>query len=461
MGRYALLILVPLVALGCRSEQPAVVAASGESTSVAATGTTATQAPAAHANLACTECHEGGLADRSMPAVPKEACLRSGCHNAAIPDEVKLATVTFTHRQHGSTGPFTPECAGCHTHASGSEPIAGSGDTCGLCHQKELSGTSGEDCRLCHQAPSHIGMTSQDLAIPHQGLPWIEGGCLRCHYAVAKPVHDVSMDRCRACHDDVSAVARAGIGEDLHPTHSGIACISCHEADSHRIEAMSSAVDLSCGDCHTQEHGVKVAGGPLTSSQCDACHQTVHRAQQRMLLGILPRGDEAMPSPHFMDGLTCRSCHRAEDGGRASSQACVGCHRPEFGDILKWWTEGVDQRMAMVRRYVAGAASAVEGRGSHDPAVLAVQDAQSSLDLIQQGGGAHNIALAHRLFQDALADAGRAYRDVGSQAPTPPSLGRTPRRGICAFCHYRLPEPGFSQTMPDQFHRDVVGVGSR
>jgi len=460
MGRYALLILVPLAVLGCRSDR-AVVSTASEATSSdtsAATATAAPSVPNPHAGLACAECHEGGLADRSMPAVPKDACTRSGCHNENVPAEVKLATVTFTHRQHGSTGPFTPECAGCHTHTSGSEPIPGSGDTCGLCHQKELSGTSGEDCRLCHQSPSHIGMTSQGVAIPHQGLPWIEGGCLRCHYAVAKPVHDVSMDRCRECHDDVSSVAKAGIGEDLHPTHSGIACISCHEADSHRIEAMSSAVDLSCGDCHREEHGVQVKGGPLSSSGCDACHRTVHQAPQRMLLGILPEGTEAMPSSHFMDGLTCRSCHRAQDGGRATSNACVGCHRPEFAKILTWWQEGVDQRTRSVRSYLAGAEAAVEGRGSRDPAVQAVDAARASLDLIRQAGGVHNIPLTHRLFQDALAEAAKAYRDVGRAAPTPPSLGRTPRRGLCAFCHYRLPEPGFSQSMPDAFHREVLGV---
>jgi len=177
-----------------------------------------------------------------------------------------------------------------------------------------------------------------------------------------------------------------------------------------------------------------------------------------MLLGILPEGTEAMPSSHFMDGLTCRSCHRAQDGGRATSNACVGCHRPEFAKILTWWQEGVDQRTRSVRSYLAGAEAAVEGRGSRDPAVQAVDAARASLDLIRQAGGVHNIPLTHRLFQDALAEAAKAYRDVGRAAPTPPSLGRTPRRGLCAFCHYRLPEPGFSQSMPDAFHREVLGV---
>jgi hypothetical protein len=443
MGRHALLILLPALLLaGC--ERAASPPAEGRD---------------AHASLACTECHEGGLADgQKVAAVPSRACTRSGCHSVGGPEEVTLATVTFTHRHHGQSQGFAIGCAGCHTHASGSEPLTGSGDTCGLCHQKELSATRGEDCRLCHESPSHIGMTSQGVGVPHQGLPWIEGGCLRCHYEVTKPVHEVSMDRCRACHENVSAVAKAGIGEDLHPSHTGVACVACHEADSHRIEAMSSAVDLVCSDCHTEVHGIAVKSGPLDAASCDACHRTVHQAPQRVLLGITPDTGEAMPSPHFMDGLTCSSCHRARDGGKATAQACVGCHRPEFALVLRWWVDGIDQRMTMVRRYLAGADSAVVGRQETDAAVRAVADARRRLELIQRGGGVHNIPLTHRLFQDALADATQAYRDVGREPPKPPLLGRTPRRGICAFCHYRLPEPGFSQDMPDAFHRQVLSV---
>ncbi len=217
-------------------------------------------------------------------------------------------------------------------------------------------------------------------------------------------------------------------------------------------------MDLVCSDCHTKVHGVSVKNGPLSSASCDECHRTVHQAPQRLLLGITNSGSEAMPSPHFMDGVTCSSCHQAQDGGKATARACVGCHRPEFSRILRWWKEGVAQRMSMVSAYLAGADSAVQGRGAKDPAVQAIAEARDRLDLIKRAGGAHNIPLAHRLFQDALADATRAYRDVGRQPPTPPSLGRTPRRGICAFCHYRLPEPGFSQSMPDAFHREVLSI---
>lgn len=415
-----------------------------------------------HAGLACAECHDGGLADRELAAVPPGACTRSGCHNGGGPQEVTLRTVTFEHREHGSTETTTLGCAGCHAHTAGGEPLTAGAATCGLCHADELSGARGEDCRLCHTTLSHEGLTSQGVAIPHEGLPWIEGGCLRCHYAVSKPVKEVSLTRCASCHDDVDAVTAAGIGEDLHPSHEGNACGSCHEEDNHRIQGMSSAVDLECSTCHTEEHGVKLSEVAVAPSTCDACHRAAHQGEQRILLGILPDAEAAAPSSHFMDGLTCRSCHLplgpVTDGRRVgSSIACVQCHRSEYATILRWWNDGIAQRTRMVDRYLNGAEAAVQGRDSTDEAVRAVARARVTLDLLSTSGGQHNLPLTHRMFQDAVSGAEEAYRLVGRNAPAAPQLGRAPRQGICAYCHYTLPEPGFSEQMNDAFHREVLG----
>lgn len=414
-----------------------------------------------HARLACAACHQGGLADRELPAVPSGACVASGCHGNEVPAQVTIQTVSFTHRGHGSTGSVTIGCAGCHTHRAGGDSLKAGPGTCGLCHADELSGARTEDCRLCHATLAHDGMTSQGVAIPHEGLPWIEGGCLRCHYAVAKPVHEVSLTRCAACHDDVDAVTQAGIGEDLHPAHAGNTCGACHEEDNHQIEAMSSAVDLQCADCHTEEHGVEVDVTWLDAATCDACHATAHQSEQRLVLGILPDSLAATPSDHFMDGLTCRSCHLPLGGANSerrlgSSVACVQCHRPEYATILRWWNEGIAERTRMVDRYLSGAERAA-GRGEQgDTAALTAARARAMLSLVERAGGQHNLPLTHRIFQDVVSDATEAYRLAGVTPPAAPELGRTPRQGICAYCHYTLPEPGFSERMDDAFHREVL-----
>jgi hypothetical protein len=445
MGRYSLLTLASLSAFACAVEQ---------------------QQPdpsgAGHADLACATCHQGGLTDRQLATVPPETCQGSDCHALDMPGEVVLSSVRFTHRGHGSTETLTVGCPGCHSHRSGREPITAGPETCGLCHVEELSGSRGEDCRLCHTAPDHEGMTSQGLPVPHRGLPWIEGGCLRCHYAVARPVHEVSVARCVHCHDDATAVTEAGIGEDLHPSHTSVSCASCHEADNHRIEAMSSAVELSCTTCHRVEHDLDVGAAGMGSEACNECHQGVHVDEQRLLLGILPGTPAASPSDHFMDGLTCRSCHREGDATtdertRGSSEACVACHRPEYASVFRWWSRGIDDRIGLVERYVASAESVVAGRPETDDAVANVARARQLLGLIERAGGEHNLPLTHRIFEDALSAAADAYRLAGRAVPTPPQLGRAPRQGLCTYCHYRLQEPGLTEGMDDAFHREVLG----
>ena len=227
---------------------------------------------------------------------------------------------------------------------------------------------------------------------------------------------------------------------------------------------MSSAVDLTCSSCHTREHGVEVDHAWLTSASCNACHQRVHEGPQRILLGILPDAEAAAPSQHFMDGLTCTSCHippsdASVDGALSgTSQACVQCHRPEYATILQWWNQGIADRTRLVDQYLRGAESAVAGRPDGDPGRQAAERARNVLDLVRSGGGQHNLPLTHRIFEDVVADASEAYRLAGRGVPPAPRLGRAPRQGICAFCHYRIDEPGFSDTMDDAFHREVLGA---
>jgi hypothetical protein len=450
MGRYPLLTLLA----------PAVIALAG----AACAPDDAPQRTAGdpHAAVACAECHQGGLADRELAAVPSGACTQSGCHKDGAPAQVTLQTVAFEHRSHGSTETIAVGCAGCHGHRAGGEPLTAGAETCGLCHADELSGARGEACRLCHTTLAHSGMTSQGVAIPHEGLPWIERGCLRCHYAVSEPVHEVSLSRCANCHDDVDAVTAAGIGEDLHPRHEGNTCGSCHDEDNHRIQAMSSAVDLQCATCHVQEHGVEVDASWIDASTCDACHAKAHQGEQRLLLGILPDAEATAPSDHFMDGLTCRSCHLplapVTNGRRVGGPiACVQCHRPEYATILRWWNDGIAERTRMVDRYLTAAETAVRGRDPEDGAVQAIARARATLDLLRSSGGQHNLPLTHRMFQDAVAGAEEGYRLMSRAVPPAPQLGRAPRQGICAYCHYRLPEPGFTERMDDAFHREVLG----
>lgn len=427
------------VASGCVPREPAEIAQGGDP----------------HGALACAECHDGPLADRSLAAVPSASCAGAGCHAEVVPGVQAVGSVPFDHDEHGSTEAVAVGCAGCHTHADGDEPLSAGAATCGLCHRDELSGERPEDCRLCHSEPTHSGFTSQGVAVPHEGLPWIEGGCLRCHYEVTHPVREVPLDACAECHEAVEDLSREAAGENLHPRHAAVSCTACHESDNHRIESMSSAVNLECASCHLEEHELTIRDEPFPSAACNQCHREQHAEPQTLLLGVALA--DAQPAPHFSEGLTCRSCHgeAAENVENrpvpTTGDACVDCHQNEYRTVLRWWEEGVAGRTGLVDRYL-GAAEAALG-----PESAELAGARELLGLVRRGAGEHNLPLTHRLLQSSLERVGAAYRAAGRTPPAAPGMGRDPRPGLCTYCHYRVNEPGMTEQMDDAFHRAVMG----
>ena len=467
MGRRLLLILLAC-ALACADSEEAGrppsdrVARGPGDTSLA-------DAPAAvddpHGDLACVRCHQGGRTDREVDAVPSRTCASGGCHQGGGPRRVRMAGVELRHEAHGAEAESEAGCAACHTHESGDAPLATVTQGCTLCHASQLDGDEPGDCRACHGHADHSGFTSQGLPVPHEDLPWISGQCVRCHYDVGQPVLAVEAASCAGCHTNVAAVMQAGIGQDLHPEHTVVGCTSCHQQAEHRIVAMSSAVALECSHCHVRVHGVDVAAGVPGTVTCNACHPGAHLEQQRLMLGVAPAGIEATPSDKFMAGMTCRSCHIAEqalsDDARTnvgSSTSCAACHAPQYETVLGWWKEGLRERRALVQQYVAGARRAA---ASSEAAAAPLLRADSLLAFVDDADGHHNMPLSHRSMEAAVAQAARAYRELGLVEPPPPELGRQPRMGLCTYCHYRWREPRFHADMPDRFHREVLGVRER
>lgn len=415
-----------------------------------------------HGELTCAACHQGARADRGRAAVPRAACTASGCHEDAGPAWVELANARFGHRDHASNAAIRASCAGCHTHADETEPLHASVDACAVCHLSEVAGEEAQDCRLCHQQPQHVQQTSQGVPVPHSTLPWIETGCVRCHYDVAEPPVDVRTRLCADCHVDLTEVTRAGIGVDLHPVHSGNTCTACHEAETHHVRAMSSAVDLMCPDCHNREHAVTLADDWNVSATCSTCHRSTHAAQQRLLLGLLPgENGQASPSTKFLAGLTCRSCHlspgvaTATEPIRGQARACAGCHRDEYEAVLEWWLDGLVQRQAGADAYVADARAALGGF-RQDTVHQLLDRADRLLQVVREAGGQHNLELSDGIFRRSVEMARTAYTLAGRSAPQPPEFGTEPHAGLCSFCHYRTDEPWDYARMSEPLHQDIL-----
>ncbi|MDX1673705.1 MAG: multiheme c-type cytochrome [Longimicrobiales bacterium] len=412
-----------------------------------------------HADQTCASCHAGPRGERGRATVPAASCTTGGCHEAGGPEEVSVAAVRFPHRDHGEGGEIEPSCAGCHTHNAGEDPLVASVDACALCHIREVGSGDAQECRLCHGEYEHAELTSQGVTVAHSELPWLEIGCVRCHYDVVAGETDVTGQPCRQCHEDMAALNERAVGRDLHPIHSGVTCTSCHEANIHEVRAMSSVVDLVCSDCHSREHEVRIVadGG---SGLCTSCHADVHSAQQRLVLGVRPDSG-VTPSAKFLAGITCRSCHvaprvrRTDQPVRGQAEACAGCHSPEYRQVLEWWREGLRLRVAAVQSYIE-AADATAAPAS-DSARALLGDAQELLRLVAEGGGQHNLELSDQLLRDAVDHVRSAYVVTDRRPPASPDLGREPHMGLCSYCHYESTRMWNLRDMPEDFHRTVLG----
>jgi hypothetical protein len=460
MGRALLAILAATLLAACETESRD-TAPDGTPIRMAAAGTADP-----HGALPCTACHTGALTGDRIAAVPRETCATSGCHQEGGPSHVSTKTATFRHLDHGQAGEVALSCAGCHTHTQGREPLRVSLDGCALCHLADIRGSEPADCRLCHQQPQHVSLTSQALPIPHSALPWVETGCVRCHYDVAEPLTHVPLARCTSCHGRDTAVVARGIATDLHPSHTAVSCTACHEGDAHRVRAMSSAVQLVCADCHVREHNVTLGTEWQHDATCTSCHQAIHQPQQRLLLGLMP-GEPSTPASKFIAGMTCRSCHiRTErtvaPGGtgdpiRGQAEACSSCHRTEYRQILGWWLDGTRTRTRTVSAYVARAASDLEGAQS-DSARQLVAGSAALLRLVDEAGGHHNLELSDRIFRQSVERVRQAYALAGRAAPAPPALGSPAHEGMCSYCHYAPGQPYDFRRMSGPFHESLPGV---
>ena len=413
-----------------------------------------------HADLACAACHQGPRGERGRATVPEARC--TSCHDDGGPGAVQVATVSFPHRDHGDGGPIETTCAGCHTHASGDEPLHASVDACALCHLNDVSTGEGQSCRLCHQQPDHARLTSQGVAVSHSQLPWIEIGCVRCHYDVADPPREVPTTECSQCHEDLDRLNALAVGRDLHPIHGGLTCTACHAERTHEVNAMSSVVELVCSDCHLRVHDMDVRSETSEAIElCAQCHQGVHAAQQRLILGIRPDG-ATTPSSKFLAGVTCRSCHvpgpatgpQPTTAIRGQATACAGCHEQEYTRVLDWWLQGVRTRLTRTSAYLATA----EGQlAEADDSVRALlSSAREMVSLVEAAGGHHNLELSDRLMREAIDLAVRAYRGSGRAPPRVPDLGRVPHAGLCSYCHYGTGDPWALERMPEDFHRSFM-----
>ncbi|MBW2185131.1 MAG: hypothetical protein JRG71_01640 [Deltaproteobacteria bacterium] len=196
---------------------------------------------------------------------------------------------------------------------------------CARCHEqvftdlRDFGGAHKMVCRDCHDTFHNFkrGLTLDER------LP----ACEDCH----EQPHgdDEAMLDCLNCHSNAHAPVASLNIDHLEPL-----CASCHNGPAEQLAQPSSHADMSCNECHHEQHGylptcIECHDEPHSifenSASCMQCHP-VHN------VSIMLYSDEIPNQP-------CAGCHseafdKLEKGHLAHSELnCTFCHANEHGNV--------------------------------------------------------------------------------------------------------------------------------
>jgi predicted CXXCH cytochrome family protein len=275
-------------------------------------------------------------------------------------------------------------------------------------------------CTRCHQIPEREFDLGGGAKFSHE-LAYERGvDCASCHGDLIRGRGDVPRERCTVCHnrpEDLNRIDDEVLLHQKHVAEHNVDCLDCHLAIQHSL------------DPHRIEHA---------AGDCAACHANQHREQVRMLLGT---GGKSMsggaPGRMAVAGLTCRSCHQAQETSptgtvawKASMAVCSQCHDEAATERLLVIHEQLKGSLADIGTDLVRAREALTAANLDESKATEIAqrlgDLQDDLEFLRVGNSIHNMHYADSLTR-ALVDKLRAvYRDLSIAEPTfnlPPGIG--------------------------------------
>ncbi len=182
------------------------------------------------------------------------------------------------------------------------------------------------ECGQCHFS---VFQTIKNQGARHQ----ID--CVRCHreyhvYSPRKKNYDKIMPDCAWCHKSATGGAFHGEHKTLTP------CLNCH-ADPHKpLVIPMGDIEEVCGRCHAKE-GDEIEKFPskhTSDVSCSDCHADEH--------GFIPECSgchESHSSAVEMGSKDCMTCHPVHKPSQIAYQKdtqstiCAGCHDTVYGQL--------------------------------------------------------------------------------------------------------------------------------
>jgi hypothetical protein len=309
---------------------------------------------------ACSDCHE------KSPHTGRDYAVCETCHMTAGWHEL-----TLLKQNHPGTslnnGHAAVACTRCHDSGLAAPPTTGA--ECVSCHGVVHDAPFGRSCEKCHSSIMFHGLPRK-VALDAHGLTdfplrgeHAKQDCDECHLPRLRRQdrwRNLQFSGCAACHEDHHTgqfAARDGgecgqchqetgffpttFGVEQHATtafplkgrHIAVPCSRCHDEPRPRVSL--HARGTMCADCHQSQHGDQFAA-EMAAGGCAYCHSTKSWNTPYIAHKSWPRSGAHAEAK-------CVACHSPtpEDRrvGRGPSyrglpRTCDGCHEdPHAGQF--------------------------------------------------------------------------------------------------------------------------------
>ncbi|MCX8021603.1 MAG: hypothetical protein N2745_02395 [Syntrophorhabdaceae bacterium] len=351
------------------------------------------------------------------------------CHRLESIKVTNYKGVPFNHTEHikKSKRGKALHCTSCHySIVQSSTHIDVDKDVCMLCHFYNTPMEYNQNCTICHgdrRKEVKIG----EVSFSHELFLKTGARCIECHSQTLKGTGEIPDERCRGCH-----VQRKVEGRDvtsLHKTHISkkyIDCFECHGRMEHGKETthLSKAMELSCGDCHTNSHS----------------------PAQDIYMGIGARTTKNLPSSMYLSKVRCTGCHTLDKSiqekesltktWESKKRACVFCHREGFDNMAEDWKKSMgilnDNLTKLVQEYGA----MIEQKKTSLPAILdSYKKVEHDLKLIKTGRGEHNVRYTYEIGKNIVSTIQEGYKKMGISKKLNITNYLSKPDGYCLFCH--------------------------
>ncbi len=290
----------------------------------------------------CLGCHEPHSSSYAGLLTNRSSELCFTCHEG-LPKAFKYNHAPFAKGQ----------CGSCHQAHQSSQPnllVKAAEALCSSCHSpasvRQKHPNYPEEVKNCSSCHNPHGSNRPGLIRNVLHEPYADG-CKDCHAGKGEPV---GVDKCFACHPDVSEQMASShnhlvrFGDNTctacHSPHAGddarllrgkerYVCGTCHSSTFERYDANKTkhAMTGACNDCHAP-HGSNhpaMVKAPI-NTVCSGCH--VQHGTFTHPIG------ENVFDPRTGQMMTCASCHASKGSDFAyhtrfngTKDLCVQCHR--------------------------------------------------------------------------------------------------------------------------------------